>query len=137
MSSPTPKTGEDRECAFALAQAHPGAALFCGFWGAEYGRTMELIDVQLVTPDKHTLNERPRAEIEKAGIRLVIESVISNLKRQMRLEDHLAKTLPGPAQRVAQRLLARSHSDCSSTCSAAARRGRSSPMTGVEPTSAL
>jgi Transposase DDE domain len=103
-----PKTGEERKCAFALAQAHPGATLFCdgGFWGAEYGRTMELIDVRLVTPDKHTLGERPRAEIEQAGIRLVIESVISNLKRQMRLEDHLAKTLPGLAQRVAQRLLA-------------------------------
>jgi hypothetical protein len=81
---------------------HPGATLYCdgGFWGAEYGRTMELIDVQLVTPDKHTLGERPRAEVEKAGIRLVIESVISNLKRQMRLEDHLAKTLPGLAQRL-------------------------------------
>jgi hypothetical protein len=36
----------------------------------------------------------------------VIESVFSNLKRQMRLEDHLAKTLAGLAQRVAQRLLA-------------------------------
>jgi len=37
---------------------------------------------------------------------LVIESVFSNLKRQMRLEEHLAKTLGGLAQRIAQRLLA-------------------------------
>jgi hypothetical protein len=37
---------------------------------------------------------------------LVIESLISNLKRQMRLDHHLAKTVAGLAQRVAQRLLA-------------------------------
>ena len=36
----------------------------------------------------------------------MIESVFSNLKRQMRLEDHLAKTLAGLVQRIAQRLLA-------------------------------
>jgi hypothetical protein len=103
-----PKTGEEREAAFCLAQAHPGSALFCdgGFWGAEYEHTMELVDVELVTPDKHELGERPPAELAKARIRLVIESVISNLKRQMRLEDHLAKTLGGLVQRVAQRLLA-------------------------------
>jgi Transposase DDE domain len=103
-----PKTGEERESAFELAQAHPGSALFCdgGFWGAEYERTLELIDVQLVTPDKHKLGQRPPAEVAKARIRLVIESVFSNLKGQMRLEHHLAKTIGGLAQRVAQRLLA-------------------------------
>ncbi len=103
-----PKTGEERESAFELAQALAGSALFCdgGFWGAEYQRTMELIDVQLVTPDKHRLRERPPAEVAKARIRLVIESVFSNLKGQMRLEDHLAKTIGGLAQRIAQRLLA-------------------------------
>jgi hypothetical protein len=57
-------------------------------------------------PDTHRLGERPPGEIAKARIRLVIESVFANLKRQLRLEDHLAKTLPGLAQRVAQRLLA-------------------------------
>ena len=67
---------------------------------------MELIDVELVTPDRHRLGERPGAEVAKARIRLVVESVFSNLKRQMRLEDHLAKTLPGLVQRIAQRLLA-------------------------------
>ncbi|MGH2979092.1 MAG: IS982 family transposase [Solirubrobacterales bacterium] len=103
-----PKAGEERETAFELAQAHAGSALFAdgGFWGGEYERTLELIDVQLVTPDKHKLGERPPAEIAKARIRLVIESVFSNLKGQMRLEDHLAKTIGGLAQRIAQRLLA-------------------------------
>ncbi len=32
--------------------------------------------------------------------RLVIKSVFATLKRQMRMEDHLAKTLPGLAQRL-------------------------------------
>ena len=36
----------------------------------------------------------------------MIESVFSNLKRQMRLEAHLARTTSGLAQRIAQRLLA-------------------------------
>ncbi len=36
----------------------------------------------------------------------MIESVFSNLKRQMRLETPLAKTLGGLLQRIAQRLLA-------------------------------
>src|SRR5215211_4138138 len=40
----------------------------------------------------------------RSSIRLAIESVFSNLKRQMRLGDHLAKTVGGLAQRVAQRL---------------------------------
>jgi hypothetical protein len=103
-----PKTGQERESAFRLASAHPHSLLFAdgGFWGAEYERTMELIDVRLITPAKHKLGQRPASEVAKARIRLVIESVFANLKRQMRLEDHLAKTLAGLAQRIVQRLLA-------------------------------
>ncbi len=103
-----PKTEEERESAFRPATAHPGSLLFAdgGFWGAEYDSTMELIGIKLVTPDKHKLGERPPSEIAKARIRLIIESVFSNLKRQMRLEAHLAKTTPGLAQRIAGRLLA-------------------------------
>jgi DDE family transposase len=103
-----PKTGHERDSAFELAQAQPDSLMFAdgGFWGAEYDRTMQLIDVTLITPDKHKLGARPAAEIAKARIRLVIESVISNLKCQMRLEQHLAKTPGGLVQRIAQRLLA-------------------------------
>jgi hypothetical protein len=36
----------------------------------------------------------------------VIESVFSNLKEQMRLERHLARTAAGLAVRIAQRILA-------------------------------
>jgi Transposase DDE domain len=103
-----PKTGDERESAWALACAQPGSYLFAdgGFWGAEYERTMSLIDVTLITPDKHKLGARPPAEIAKARIRLVAESVFSNLKGQMRLDQHLAKTLAGLIQRISQRLLA-------------------------------
>jgi hypothetical protein len=102
-----PGEGE-REPLFRLAQAHPDAVLFAdkGLWGAEYERTIELVSVELITPDRHRLGERPPAEVAKATIRLIIESVFANLKRQMRLEEHLAKTLGGLVQRVAQRLLA-------------------------------
>jgi hypothetical protein len=93
---------------FELSRAHPDSTLFAdkGLWGREFERTFELIWVELVTPEKHRLGDRPPADVAKARVRLVIESVSSNLKRQMRLEDHLAKTLAGLAQRVAQRLLA-------------------------------
>lgn len=103
-----PKTGEERECALELAAGQAGAVLFAdgGFWGREYRASMEALDIELVTPDKHRLGERPPAEVAKARIRLVIESVFSTLKRQMRLEMHLAKTAAGLAQRIAQRLLA-------------------------------
>lgn len=103
-----PANEREYEPCFQLASAHPGTTLFAdkGFWGAEFKQTLDLIDVDLVTPEKHRLHERPPAEIAKARIRLVIESVFSNLKRQMRLEDHLAKTIGGLVQRIAQRLLA-------------------------------
>jgi Transposase DDE domain len=103
-----PKTGQERDSALELASAQPGSLLFAdkGFWGREYGDSLELIDVELVTPERHRPGQRPPSELAKARIRLVIESVFSNLKRQMRLEDHLAKTIAGLVQRVAQRLLA-------------------------------
>lgn len=86
----------------------PGTVLFAdkGFWGREFAASLELIGVEIVTPERHKLNHRPPAEVVKAGIRLVIESVFANLKEQMGLRRHLARTLAGLAQRIAQRLLA-------------------------------
>jgi Transposase DDE domain len=103
-----PKTGQERESALMLATGQPGSLLFAdgGFWGRELHSSLELIDVELITPTKHKLGERPASEVAKARIRLVIESVFSNLKIQMRLERHLAKTVAGLVQRIAQRLLA-------------------------------
>jgi hypothetical protein len=103
-----PKTGEERECALRVAAGQAGALLFAdgGFWGKEHLASMELIDVELITPDNHRPGQRPPSEIAKARIRLVIESVFAGLKRQMRLETRLAKTPGGLLQRIAQRLLA-------------------------------
>jgi hypothetical protein len=103
-----PKTGEERDSALSLAGGHPGSVLFAdkGLWGKELDASMNLIGVRLITPKRHQLGKRPPAEIAKARIRLIIESLFSNLKRQMRLEQHLAKTIAGLVQRIAQRLLA-------------------------------
>lgn len=103
-----PANENEREGVYQLATAHPGSVLFAdaGHRGREHQRSLHLAGVKLIVPDKHQLGQRPPAEIAKARIRLVIESVNSNLKRQMRLEQHLAKTIMGLAQRIAQRLLA-------------------------------
>ena len=103
-----PKTGQERDAVLDLAAAHTGSTLFAdgGFWGREYLASMQLIGIELITPAKHKLSQRPAEEIAKARIRLVIESVFATLKRQMGLQDHLAKTLPGLVARIAQRLLA-------------------------------
>lgn len=103
-----PKSGQERQAVVDLACGQAGSILFCdkGLWGRELDATLELTGVELITPERHRLGERPPAELEKARIRLVIESVFSNLKRQMRLTDHLAKTVAGLVQRIAQRLLA-------------------------------
>lgn len=102
-----PKTGTERDAALELAAGHPGIWFADkGFWGREYDASLQLVGVRLITPDKHRLGQRPPSEIAKARIRLVIESVFATLKRQMRLETHLAKTLPGLIARIAQRLLA-------------------------------
>jgi Transposase DDE domain len=103
-----PATGQERQAVLDRAAAHPGTVLFCdgGFKGADYHHQMGLISVQLITPERHKLGQRPPSEVAKARTRLVIESVFSTLKIQMRLERHLAKTTAGLAQRIAQRLLA-------------------------------
>jgi hypothetical protein len=67
---------------------------------------MGCAEVRLLTPAcERTAANRNRERV-LAGLRLTIESVFSNLKEQMRLEHHLAKTPRGLAQRIAQRLLA-------------------------------
>lgn len=103
-----PANENEREGVYVLASAHPDTILFAdaGHRGREHHRSLQLVGVELIVPEQHRLGERPATEITKARIRLVIESVFSTLKRQMRMEEHLAKTLPGLAQRVIQRLLA-------------------------------
>jgi hypothetical protein len=77
-----------------------------GFWGRQYAETLALQDVTILTPDRTRTATNLEREKWLASLRLVIESTISNLKCQMRLEQHLAKTPAGLVQRIAQRLLA-------------------------------
>jgi hypothetical protein len=77
-----------------------------GLWGRAYNQRMECSEVQLLTPARERTAANHERERTLAGLRLTIESVFSNLKQQMRLERHLAKTPRGLAQRIAQRLLA-------------------------------
>ena len=128
-----PKTGQEREAVVELACGQPTSILFCdkGLWGRELKSTLELLGVELITPERHRLGERPPAELEKARIRLVIESVFANLKRQMRLGEHLAKTVAGLVQRIAQRLLALTLGIFCNLL--AGRPARSRPPTDVNP----
>lgn len=91
-----------------LDLVEPGETVIAdkGLWGRAYNARMACAEVRLLTPArKRTTSNRPR-EHTLAAARLTIESVFSNLKEQMRLERHLAKTPCGLAQRIAQRLLA-------------------------------
>jgi len=77
-----------------------------GFWGRAFQARLAADKIELVTPAKQRTSANERQERRLASTRLAIESVFANLKGQMRLEQHLAKTPAGLAVRIAQRLLA-------------------------------
>jgi hypothetical protein len=77
-----------------------------GLWGRAYEARLAADEIRLLTPDRTPTAADIGRERALASLRLVIESVFSNLKGQMRLERHLAKTPAGLATRIAQRLLA-------------------------------
>jgi hypothetical protein len=77
-----------------------------GFWGRAYQARLAADGTTLLTPDKTRTAANQAREHALASTRLVIESVFSNLKGQMRLEQHLARTPAGLAVRIAQRILA-------------------------------
>jgi Transposase DDE domain len=77
-----------------------------GLWGARYRARLAATGIDLITPAKQRTATNETNERDLASVRLAIESVFSNLKGQMRLEQHLAKTPAGLCARIAQRLLA-------------------------------
>ena len=77
-----------------------------GLWGRAYRERLASGGTNLLTPAKKRSSANERRERTLAASRLVIESVFANLKSQMRLDRHLAKTPSGLAARIAQRLLA-------------------------------
>ena len=76
-----------------------------GLWGRAYRDRLAADGVTLLTPDRTRTAANVGRERALASFRLVIESVFANLKGQMRLERHLAKTPAGLALRIAQRIL--------------------------------
>ena len=91
-----------------LTTSQAGCTLIAdkGYWGRQYAETLALQGVTIHTPERVRTASNLERERRLAGVRLVIESTISNLKCQMRLEQHLAKTPTGLVQRIAQRMLA-------------------------------
>src|SRR6266540_3489443 len=77
-----------------------------GFWGRAFQARLAADEIELLTPAKQRTSANEQHERRLASTRLAIESVFANLKGQMRLEQHLAKTPAGLAVRIAQRLLA-------------------------------
>jgi DDE family transposase len=77
-----------------------------GLWGHAYRERLAADEIRLLTPDRTRTAANLGRERALASTRLVIESVFSNLKEQMRLEHHLARTPAGLAVRIAQRILA-------------------------------
>jgi hypothetical protein len=91
-----------------LDLVEPGETVIAdkGLWGRAYNERMTCSLVELLTPARERTAANHAREHALASTRLVIESVFSNLKEQMRLTRHHAKTPRGLAQRIAQRLLA-------------------------------
>jgi Transposase DDE domain len=77
-----------------------------GLWGRDYAARLAASGTTLLTPAKTRTSANLGRERALASTRLVIESVFSNLKGQMRLEQHRARTPAGLAVRIAQRILA-------------------------------
>jgi hypothetical protein len=91
-----------------LLTGNPSAVVVAdkGFWGRDYSKRLAADGTALLTPDRTRTDANEQRERALASTRLVIESVFANLKGQMRLERHLAKTPAGLAVRIAQRILA-------------------------------
>jgi hypothetical protein len=77
-----------------------------GFWGRAYAASLAANEVALLTPARERTAANAHHERLLASTRLTIESAFANLKGQMRLEQHLAKTPAGLITRITQRLLA-------------------------------
>ena len=77
-----------------------------GLGGRRFQAELAASGIELLTPAKERTGANAARERRLAATRPAVESVFSNLKGQMRLERHLAKTPGGLAVRIAQRLLA-------------------------------
>jgi hypothetical protein len=99
---------KEYEPVWELSSGEPGSTLIAdkGLWGRGFKERLRLVGVELRTPARERTQQNRESERLLASTRLGIESLFANLKGQMRLEQHLAKTPLGLCQRIAQRLLA-------------------------------
>lgn len=103
-----PANEKEHEALADLLTGIPAAIVVAdkGFWGRDFQERLAASGTTLLTPAKTRTAANLGRERALASTRLVIESVFSNLKEQMRLERHLARTPSGLALRIAQRILA-------------------------------
>jgi hypothetical protein len=90
-----------------------------GLCGRAYAERLAASGTTLLTPDKTRTAANLSRERALASTRLVIESVVANLKEQMRLERHLARTPAGLALRGSGRRRSRARGR-SRACAASA-----------------
>lgn len=103
-----PANEHEREPLADLLSGTPAEVVVAdkGFWGESFRARLAADGVRLLTPNRVRTSTNLAFERALASTRLVIESVFSNLKGQMQLERHLARTPAGLALRIAQRILA-------------------------------
>lgn len=103
-----PANEHEREPLADLLSGTPAEVVVAdkGFWGESFRKRLAADGVRLLTPDKTHTSANLAFERALASTRLVIESVFSNLKGQMQLERHLARTPAGLVLRIAMRILA-------------------------------
>jgi len=103
-----PANEKEYEPLAELLSASPSEIVIAdkGFWGRDYAARLAANGMTLLTPNKTRTAANLGRERALASTRLVIESVFSNVKQQMRLEHHLARTPAGLVVRIAQRILA-------------------------------
>jgi hypothetical protein len=103
-----PASEHEREPLADLLTGVPAAVVIAdkGFWGESFRNQLLADEVRLLTPNRVRTAANLAFERALASTRLVIESVFANLKGQMQLERHLARTVPGLALRISQRILA-------------------------------
>ena len=103
-----PADTPEREAALSLLERQPipGQLVICdkGFAGRELEQAVRELGFLIIRPSRQDEPHRPQPPI--GWIRQRIESIVSTLKGQLRLEEHSARTPEGLLVRITARILA-------------------------------